>query len=231
MTHSANSVSMILAIALLVPMAVEAQSPEQPWRIMNGATNYAAGGSWKQFCGKVVEVQPHGVRIDGEYGEPGDVHYDSENYNYRDFFVKNFPYRVAEGDIIGNKQYFSAFEDGTYTYATTIGGSRTIHSLDYGIPCDAPLPSPEEIAARIEADKARKTALDKAKRESDARALKWNQDQADAGDPYGLLRMGERYRDGSGVETNTAKAREYLTKSAAMGNQTAKEELLKLNGK
>ena len=57
------------------------------------------------------------------------------------------------------------------------------------------------------------------------RALKYNQDQADKGDPIGLLRMGERYRDGEGVEKDLAKARDYLTKATAAGSPTAADEL------
>ena len=57
------------------------------------------------------------------------------------------------------------------------------------------------------------------------KALKSNQDAADRGDDYGLLRMGERYRDGDGVEKNLTKAREYLTKAAAAGSSTATDEL------
>jgi TPR repeat protein len=60
-------------------------------------------------------------------------------------------------------------------------------------------------------------------------ALKYNQDQADKGDPYGLLRVGERYRDGDGVPKDLDKARDYMTKAAAAGSTTAADELSKLN--
>lgn len=59
-------------------------------------------------------------------------------------------------------------------------------------------------------------------------ALKFNQDQAAKGDMSGLLRMGERYRDGDGVPKDVVKACNYLTKAAAAGSPTAKEELSKL---
>ena len=49
------------------------------------------------------------------------------------------------------------------------------------------------------------------------------------GDVSGLLRMGERYRDGDGVEKNAAKARDYFTKAAAAGSPTAADELSKLD--
>lgn len=60
------------------------------------------------------------------------------------------------------------------------------------------------------------------------KVLKSNQDLADKGDAYGLLRMGERYRDGDGVPKDLTKARDYLTKAAASGSVTAADELKKL---
>lgn len=59
-------------------------------------------------------------------------------------------------------------------------------------------------------------------------ALKSNQELAAKGDTYGLLRMGERYRDGDGVEKDLAKAKIYLQKAVDAGSPTAAEELSKL---
>lgn len=66
------------------------------------------------------------------------------------------------------------------------------------------------------------------KRECEDKALEYNQQAADKGDPYGLLRMGERYRDGDGVQKDLAKAKDYLTKAAAAGSPTAADELNQL---
>ena len=81
-------------------------------------------------------------------------------------------------------------------------------------------------------DDQRRAAAEKAddtKTAVQARVLKSNQEDADKGDEYGLLRMGERYRDGDGVEKDLAKAKDYLTKAAAAGSQTAADALSKLN--
>jgi hypothetical protein len=67
-----------------------------------------------------------------------------------------------------------------------------------------------------------------AKKEADARVLKFNQELADKGDPYGQLRMGERYLAGEGVEKDLTKAREMFQKSAAQGNADAAAALAKL---
>jgi TPR repeat protein len=40
--------------------------------------------------------------------------------------------------------------------------------------------------------------------------------------------MGQRYRDGDGVDKDLVKAKEYLTKAAAAGSPTASEEFKKL---
>ena len=60
------------------------------------------------------------------------------------------------------------------------------------------------------------------------KVLKSNQDAADKGDAYGLLRMGERYRDGEGVLKDLAKAHDYLTKASAAGSPTADADLKNL---
>ncbi len=61
-----------------------------------------------------------------------------------------------------------------------------------------------------------------------ARKLEWDKDLAAKNDYYGLFRMGERYRDGEGVEKDFAKAREYFTKAIAAGSDSAKAALDKL---
>ena len=92
-----------------------------------------------------------------------------------------------------------------------------------------------DFVQKIEDDKImavekKKQRLDLIKETAKNKALKFNQDAADKGDAYGLMRMGERYRDGEGVEKDLAKAKYYLTKAAAAGSETAANELSKLNG-
>jgi hypothetical protein len=78
---------------------------------------------------------------------------------------------------------------------------------------------------QIEAANAKAAADKKA---SGEKALKYNQKLADEGDPYGLLRMGERYRDGDGVSKDLAQAHDYFTKAVAAGSPTAADELSQL---
>lgn len=79
--------------------------------------------------------------------------------------------------------------------------------------------------AQLEAEKQKAAA---AKKHATDAALKFNQDLAAKGDAYGLERMGERYRDGDGVEKDLTKAREYFEKAVAAGSPTAAAELSKL---
>ena len=58
--------------------------------------------------------------------------------------------------------------------------------------------------------------------------MKSDQAEAEKGDAYGLLRMGERYRDGDGVEKDSTKAEEYLTKAAKAGSPAAVRALADL---
>lgn len=61
------------------------------------------------------------------------------------------------------------------------------------------------------------------------KVLKNNEELADKGDVYGLLRMGERYRDGDGVPKDLIKAKTYLQQAATSGSLTAANELKALS--
>jgi len=131
------------------------------------------------------------------------------------FIVANFPFPPTQPYV-----EMLAYDAGYYTFTNINDQVVTIHKLDYCTPC-VKLWSPEELAAIKEhAEAPKRAALEK--------ALKSNQESADKGDPYGLLRMGERYRDGDGVERNIEQARKYLNKAADVGSLTAAEELKKL---
>jgi hypothetical protein len=86
-----------------------------------------------------------------------------------------------------------------------------------------------EQPAQIAAQAAQIAAQIAQAQAAQAAAVKFNQDLADKGDAYGMLRMGERYRDGDGVPKDLNKARDYLTKAAAAGSPSAADELSKLN--
>jgi len=87
-----------------------------------------------------------------------------------------------------------------------------------------------ELAEKHLAAKRQKTEMVADKRKAaEAKALKWNQEQAEKGDSYGLFRMGERFRDGLSVEKDLNKAREYFEKAAAAGSPSAADALAKMS--
>lgn len=195
-----------------------------PYRIVDGVTNSSTGPGWCTFVGRVAQVQGGGIRVDGQFTEITPAPGQSPESYAGQFFVANFKLPIADGDTIpGDAMMRAKVMTDTYKYSTVGGSSRTLRQLDYGKPVDLPvIPlTPEQIAAR------KKAATEKQQQLSD-RTLKYNQELADKGDAYGQMRMGERYLKGEGVEKDLTKARDYLTKSSAQGNATAKALLEKL---
>lgn len=188
-----------------------------PWRLIDAETQHVSV-AWCGFSGKILQtVKGKGVLIEGEYNSI----YPENTISYHgDFFVKNYPYQAADGDSVPN--FLAALPTDVYSYRTVLGSDRTVRCLDFGIPCGIPewaMPRPDPNAAKEKAEQ------EEAAKE---RILMANEKAAAEGDPYGLLRMGERYRDGDGVQKDLGKARDYLIRAAEAGDPTATEELSKL---
>jgi hypothetical protein len=186
-----------------------------PIRTING-TNMVVGQGWTQFCGQIRDVKSNGVVILGKFtGSPHD-----EDML---FFVRNFPSRVAFGDYVGRNPLiqFYALSDGNYSYTRPAYYSAApimIHSFDYGTIWK---PSEKDLALAAAREREKSNA-------AKLKALKYNQELAEKGDPYGQLRMAERYRDGDGVEIDLLKAKELFIQSAEQGNAQAGRELTAL---
>ncbi|HXB60901.1 MAG TPA: SEL1-like repeat protein [Candidatus Acidoferrales bacterium] len=176
-----------------------------PWRIIDGATQ-KVNVAWCVFSGTISHARAGTsfVFVNGEFHPI----YPGQGVPFGGvFMVRNYPYEAADGDMV--PRFMTAMPVGVINFR-----QRSMHCLDFGLICAAPGSSPEEIAA------ARKAANDK--------AVAANEAAAASGDAYGLLRMGERYRDGDGVETNLDLARSYLSRAAAAGDTTASKELAAL---
>lgn len=155
-----------------------------------------------------------------------------EKVPYRKIILRNYPANLQPAVSQGIS--FRAMRIGTSDYK-----GETLELWDYGsTPTQGELrkfkdeADERQKAAKKELDEQRRVAAEKAaaaKKVAQAKAVKWNQEQADKGDPTGLLRMGEFYRDGNGVPKDLDKAREYLTKASAAGSPDAADELSKLN--
>ena len=235
--------------------------PLDPWRKINGKVVYvlSSDSGFMNCAGTVSQTIDGGVLVKSLLDITGD------------YFIKGFPFQVADGYELDASK-FMAMKVGLKKLTTVLGEERTVTELDYGKPCErpeggekieaeakAPTPYEQKQLQEIEssltekrnaADAAIKRAAEliqkfeddkimekqrqdlikeTAKKAVQARVLKGNQDLADKGDAYGLLRMGESYRDGEGVPKDLAKAKDYLTKAAAAGSPTAADALLKLN--
>jgi len=196
--------------------------PLDPWRVLDGTTNYVKLRG-VEFTGKVMDITPDGVRIEGEFGTLFGTDYSPDSdQSYHVFFVAHYPYEVVTGQVIPSSYHMIAWYVGTYTYATVNGSSRTIRKLDYGIPSD---PAPEFIQQQIEAAKA-KSILDTQKKEQmQINTIHWLLSQATNGDAYAQCNLGEHYLNGQGCETNLEQAIYWLQKSAAQGNIAASNKL------
>jgi hypothetical protein len=127
---------------------------------------------WFLFCGKVLQVHADGIRVQGfcNWTAPPSA---------MTVFVVNYPYPVAEDDII---TWHAAREAGNYTYTTVMGSTITLHKLDYGAVISspaavAPILSDEQIQQAQAALSAKKVA-------EKAKILAYDKQWAAKGDSY-----------------------------------------------
>lgn len=186
--------------------------PKDPWRAINGHTNYVKLDG-VEFSGQVVDVTSGGIRIDGVWGTlglPG---------HREDFLVVNFPYEVVNDETIQMSEHLMAWYVGTYAYETVNGASRTIHKLDYGVPCG---PNPDQIAA-LQKEMQEKAEV---QHQAELKKLETLKEGATNGDSAMQYSLGVHYLYGvGGCETNKDAAIFWLSKSAAQGNMDASNDL------
>ena len=186
-----------------------------PWRVINGHTNAVLAAGGIRFEGKVLQVHHNGVRILGKVGSA------AEDDDDQEFIVVNFPYEVAENDSIGSGYDLFAVPNGTETYTTVNGASRTLHKLEYGRPCAAP-PTPPPDPAEVAAAKA---ASERKQSEADTATFKFHERQARAGNAGSQYRLGQLYLEGKGVNADTNQAKIWFKKAADQGDEEAAGEL------
>ncbi len=209
-------------------------NPTAFFRRVGDATN--AIDDMKVIEGQVLQVVDHGVLLTTISEEPGSW---NRAYTGPVVFVDDFPFAVVDED----KVTVQAIRTGTYRYTATTGAIKTVAEYSCGTPVSPTKQMLDEKALSIKGEidsfagrlqeeaakvqKAKELAEEK-KKASQLAALQANEDAAKKGDAYGLLRMGERYRDGEGVEKDIIKAKEFLKRSADAGSITAGEELSRL---
>lgn len=204
-------------------------------REQRGMSNALGGHAYRRIDGKIQYMPEAGskIHVKAESKASGGiliVQHQKPFGGQERYAIKNY-----KGEAVSGRELeILAMYVGTYNY-----GSETIELYD----CGAILSPAEERelsaklrgqvaaaqkAAQEKVDAARRIAAENQKLAAEA-ALKSDQAEAEKGDAYGLLRMGERYRDGDGVEKDSAKAEEYLTKAAKAGSPAAVRALAELN--
>ncbi len=148
-----------------------------------------------------------------------------KRYHGETFIIANYPAArsLKMGDII-NRSIRAMRRSGPVDNT----GSRQLATIYYD--CGVPYTPPQRQLTPAEAAAAKETAS-KERTSSDAATLKFIQEQADKGSALYQYRLGLRYVNGEGVTNDLTKAREYLTKAAAQGNDDAARELAKLPSK
>ena len=191
---------------------------------------------WKQFDGECLTVISDGIILQemkvhrvyetdpgnynqsiGAYRAPPARHLVSETREPgKRFFVRNYPSSLMP--TTGKKIEGLAMQTGVFQH-----GSETLEQWDYGVDYtpQAHKLTPEEVAAAKKEAERKKAA-------GDAATLKFYQEKAEKGDAYGQYRIGMRYLKGDGVPKDLTKARDYLSKAVAQGNNEAAAELSKL---
>lgn len=192
-----------------------------PYRIINGHTNIVGAG-WMLFTGRIIGGGADGILLDGTLNTVPK----SENPYVGEFLVANYPYNCDVNGTIGSAiQWFYARPAGSFSYTNDTLGFLAVPRLDYGQPWVVPPPTPEQLAARQKLVDAANAAAAAKKKEMLDHILQSDEESAARGEPYGLRRMGERYRDGVGVERDLAKARDYLQRATDVGSAFAKADL------
>jgi hypothetical protein len=217
---------LLAATALLaggLTVAGQTSPTPDPFREVDGKPIAAKGSEWAVFGGRVVGVSPDGVFIDGTYYTGGM----SRTFVGR-YFVANFPYVVAEGEVLSSDLKYSAKLAGTRNWTNAYGAWWTFRSLDYGKVWTPVKTANASSPQQKEAASAASAVATKKKSELAARTLKWHQELAAKGDALGQYEMGKRYLRGDGVEKDPAQAKALFEKSAAQGNTLAVDALERL---
>ena len=196
--------------------------PKHPWRAIDGTTNYVKLDG-VEFIGKIVDISPDGVIINGTYGPLFRTFYAPSVYQYSDYFVAHFPFEVENDQTLSRNEHLMAWDTGhTYTYTTVRGSSRTIHKLDYGIPCGIPaeLLQQQAAIAKANAERAARRAA-----EGRTNTFIWLQQQSTNGDASVQYRLGLHYLNGDGCATNRVEAVKWFTIAADRGSVEASNKL------
>ena len=233
--------------------------PKDPWRQIFGTTNYVKSpdSGFIKFYGVILQTTEKGVLVNGNYADT-ETNFFVENFpwnpygysvddnldNTTNFYVAlpsgTFTYIAIDGSIrcVPKLNYGAPCSRPQNADTIEVAAKKLTPDEELAISSakdEAKNKTTEAVAATTAMQAFIQELEDEEKAKIQARnvpqnmALKYDQEQAAKSDPYGLLRMGERCRDGDGVPRDLAKARDYLTRAANAGSPTAADELKKLS--
>lgn len=127
-----------------------------PWRF--ALTNTA----WWSLSGKVIQVLPNGLLVDGYWLRLGQSRGDGL------FVLKNWPDQAADGSHVSTM----AAEIGTTSYTSVLGATKTVRVFDRGVDCAPPPPTAAEQAAAEVARERRAIAAAEAERAAAAEKIR-----------------------------------------------------------
>jgi len=233
---------MALGIALVTVSAFTQEVEKKPVAVpsnYNQITRIDNGETEDIACRITSVSKPHLIVVIDDPNYHAKKIYDSTIQDFvtksddgKQLVVENYP----DTDTAAVEQTIHLTAKRTGTVVKSRNGQPVVLELWSWIDPQIERAAINRAVQQAENDARNMAALKKAEAENRAKqaktlALKSNQDAAAKGDMFGLLRMGERYRDGDGVEKDLAKARDYLQKAADAGSPTAKDELSKLEAK
>lgn len=217
------------------------QLPVDPWRTVDGKCSFVkTDPRFQNHFVKVIQMTSEGVFC---FFYDYDSSYYCDHYPYiqpNDATVSFLAVRTRVGFDYGIPCNRPSNADEIEKEATQIKSeeidaiksdaiSAGIEVTNANIALDTARNDLNKFLDNLEAERQRKIQEANQKKQAILdKVLKSNQEAADKGDAYGLMRMGERYRDGEGVEKDIEKAKKYLQKAVAAGSPTASEELSKL---
>ena len=194
---------------------------------------------WHEVKGKIVKKLDDGVTLQtyvtkNEYAygaEQGNTQQHSGAYSA----VGIGPRRVlVSSEVVPDKKltlkhYMGGLVGETVTVrAMMIEGGDTSELWDCGKPYVPPPLTPEQIKAAQEAANARTIANKKNAEQAQGNAVRWLQPQATNGNASAQCRLGLRYLNGQGCETNRELAIYWLKKAADQGDAEASTVLTRL---
>lgn len=108
---------------------------DQPWRIVDGATNYVPRAeAWYHCHARVIQVVDNRLLVSMSFNRPGQTN--GLSFDEVTAFLKNYPRRAIDGDKLPP---LVAKLVGTNDYQTVLGDRNTVRVFDFGIPCTAPV--------------------------------------------------------------------------------------------